>query len=292
MVTIISCTIFSRQPNYPATIMKSPFEKKLITGLAAGVMGAHPVPSDITPYHQLTEQASSGYGKIFDRVGSETKEDKELEEVARYVLEAKKRMKALHLKNMHDQARAELSRAVDHLIQSYPVSAKKYSASLYATVSHHIYDLYLFEGGYCTTREDVTRLYESGIVVSPRLALDAATLHHKDGKEVERIDVLSRGYETALSDPDWHTRFDIGEEYALALGMNGRGAEALKVYKELFSAYQELISRHAIAVDIHVQTIVDEGDFKKVEPYVDEQAFGEYTKYRAESFEPDMGLQK
>ncbi len=61
--------------------MKSPFEKNnLLAGLAAGVMGAHPGPSDVTPHHQPIEQASSGYGKILDRIGSEKQEKtKELE---------------------------------------------------------------------------------------------------------------------------------------------------------------------------------------------------------------------
>ncbi|MDP2630819.1 MAG: hypothetical protein Q8P56_05440 [Candidatus Uhrbacteria bacterium] len=48
--------------------MKSPFEKnKLLTGFAAGVMGTSPMPGDGVPHHQVTEHATPGYGKIFDR---------------------------------------------------------------------------------------------------------------------------------------------------------------------------------------------------------------------------------
>ncbi|MDP2630822.1 MAG: hypothetical protein Q8P56_05455 [Candidatus Uhrbacteria bacterium] len=273
--------------------MKSPFEKnKLLAGFAAGVMGTSPLSGDGVSHHQVTEHVTPDYGKIFDRGGSETKEDNDLKAVAKYVLEAKKRIKELHGKNMHDQARAELSRAVDHLVQSYLSSSKKYSAPFLVAVSRQVYDLYLFDGGYCTTHDETIKLYEEGMAVSPRLALDIATLHHKDGDEGGRINVLSKGYELAHVDPDWHTKFDIGEEYALALGMTGKSDEALKVYGDLFGTYQGLIAKNMIAVDIHVQTIVDGGDFKKVEPYVNELAFQEYAKYRTESFDELKGLQK
>lgn len=263
------------------------FKNKILTGIAAGVMGAYPMAGDIPPQHTAAKRAEIPFKKADEAVRPETKEDKELKIVATYVLEAKKHIRDLHAKNMHDQAREWFSQAVDHLAQSYLVSAKKYSPRVRVAVSRAIYDLYFFEGGYCSSHDEMHTLYEGGMTVSPRLALDSATLYHKDGEESERMRVLLKGYELVHTDPDWHTKFDIGEEYALALGMNGKVEDARTVYQSLFDAYQGLIARNMIAVDIHVQTIVDDGDFKKVEPYANEEAFIEYCRYRRESFSQD-----
>lgn len=262
----------------------SELKNKILTGLAAGVMGAHPVPSDISPHRVTVMERGTDYEKVTDRISRETREDKELRMVESYVLQEEKKIHDLHSKNMPADARVQFLQAIYHLVQSYLAQSKKYSSSFLAAVSRHVYALTVFEGGYCASHDEVHKLYEGGMTVSPRLALDSAALYHKDGNESERMRVLSKGYELASADPDWHAQFDIGEEYALALGMSWKVEDALKVYQGLFDMYQGLIARNMITVDIHVQTIVDGGDFKKVEPYVNEQAFQEYAKYREESF--------
>jgi len=257
-------------------------DKSILAGLTAGIMGMHSHTDEVSGHQHAP--AESVQSQAEDISPQETQEDKELRVIARFVSDAQKKIEDEYAHGKHEDARKHFSDALNHLHTLYQHPNVKHSGAFRVSLLQHIYNLYIFEGGYCVDHPQTIVLYSAGMTINPRLAIDIASLHHEDGEENARIAILREGYEKSQSTPDWHIKFDIGEELALALGLNGKSGEALHIYRELFDTYQKLIEQHAIAVDQHLQTIYQAGDFIKMEPYVDTESFNKYSEYRKQTF--------